>query len=95
MVLRFERAHELPGLDSISMTVLEQVRTAAADVLQVAPEKITDASTPEQIESWDSVQHLNLILALETHFKVEFEPEEIEQMNSIGKIASVLEAKIG
>ncbi len=77
------------------MSVLEQVRTAASDILQIAPEKITEASTPEQIESWDSVQHLNLILALETQFGVEFEPEEIEQMKSIGKIATVVEAKIG
>jgi acyl carrier protein len=77
------------------MSVLEQVRTAAADVLQVAPEKITEESTPQEIEGWDSVQHLSLILALETQFNVEFEPEEIEQMTSIGKIASLVEAKAG
>ncbi len=77
------------------MSVFEQVRTAAADVLQVAPDEINAATTPEQIESWDSVQHLNLILALETQFGVEFEPEEIDQMKSIGKIASLVEAKAG
>jgi acyl carrier protein len=77
------------------MSIFEQVRTAAADVLQVAPEKITESTTPEEIESWDSVQHLNLILALETQFGLEFEPEEIEQMKSIGKIASLVESKAG
>jgi acyl carrier protein len=77
------------------MSVFDQVRTAAADVLQVPPAEITEATTPEQIETWDSVQHLNLILALETQFGVEFEPEEIEQMKSIGKIVSLLESKAG
>jgi acyl carrier protein len=77
------------------MTVLDQVRTAAADVLQVSPEKITASTTPEQMENWDSVQHLNLVLALETQFGIEFEPEEIEQMKSIGKIAALVEAKTG
>jgi acyl carrier protein len=77
------------------MSIFEQVRTAAADVLQVAPEKITESTTPEHIESWDSVQHLNLILALESQFGLEFEPEEIEQMKSIGKIASLVESKAG
>jgi acyl carrier protein len=77
------------------MSVYEQVRTLAADILQVAPEQITEASTPERIESWDSVQHLNLVLALETQFNVEFEPEEIEQMKSIGNIASLVETKLG
>jgi acyl carrier protein len=77
------------------MNVYEQVRTLAADVFQVAPEQISEASTPEQIEGWDSVQHLNLILALETQFNVEFEPEEIEQMKSIGNFASLVETKLG
>jgi acyl carrier protein len=77
------------------MSVFEQVRMAAADVLQVAPDKITVATTPEQIETWDSVQHLNLILALEMQFGIEFEPEEIDQMKSIGEIASLVESKAG
>jgi len=77
------------------MSVFEQVRTTAADVLQVTPAKITESTTPEQIENWDSVQHLNLVLALETQFGVEFEPEEIEQMKSIGTIVSLLESKAG
>ena len=77
------------------MTILDQVRTAAADVLRVPPQKITEASTPACIESWDSVEHLNLILALEMQFGIEFEPEEIEQMKSIGQIALLVESKAG
>ena len=44
---------------------------------------------------WDSVEHLNLILALEMQFGIEFEPEEIEQMKSIGQIALLVESKAG
>ena len=95
MVSRFDQADGVPGLDSISMSILDQVRTAAADVLRVPPERITEESTPEDIESWDSVEHLNLILALETQFGIEFEPEEIERMKSIGKIALLVESKAG
>ena len=95
MVLRFDQADGVPGLDSISMSILDQVRTAAADVLRVPLERITEASTPESVESWDSVEHLNLILALETQFGIEFEPEEMEQMKSIGEIARLVESKAG
>ena len=95
MVLRFDQTDGVPGLDSISMSIFDQVRTAAADVLRVPPERITAASTPENIESWDSVEHLNLILALETQFGIEFEPEEIERMKSIGQIALLVESKAG
>ena len=95
MVLRFDQTDGVPGLDSISMSIFDQVRTAAADVLQVPPERITEASTPENIESWDSVEHLNLILVLEAQFDIEFEPEEIERMKSIGQIALLVESKAG
>lgn len=37
------------------------------------------------------MQHLNLVLAVEEKFGVQFEPEDIEQMNSIGAIASLVE----
>ena len=77
------------------MSIFNQVRTAAGDVLRIPLEKITEASTPEDIESWDSVEHLNLILALETQFGIEFEPEEIERMKSIGEIARLVESKAG
>ena len=75
------------------MSILDRVRMAAADVLRVPLERITEASMPESIESWDSVEHLNLILALETQFGIEFEPEEIERMKSIGQIAILVESK--
>lgn len=74
--------------------VFERVRGIAADVLKLPANKITAQSSPENIESWDSVQHLNLILALEQDFSVQFEPEEIDQMSSIDRILNVLQSKL-
>ena len=75
------------------MNVLDQVCSIAGDVLHVPVAKLSAESGPESIESWDSVQHLNLVLALESQFGIEFEPEEIDQMKSIGKIAALVERK--
>ncbi len=44
-------------------------------------------------EKWDSVQHLNLIVELESGFGVYFEPEEILEMTSIDKIINCIEKK--
>ena len=71
----------------------EDVCAIAADIFQVAARRITLESSPDTIESWDSLQHLNLILALEQSFGLEFEPEEIERMTSIGAILAILEEK--
>ncbi|MEO7649446.1 MAG: acyl carrier protein [Bryobacteraceae bacterium] len=77
------------------MNALESVRRIASDLFQLAPDQVRPDSSPETIANWDSVQHMNLILALESEFDVQFEPEEFEQMNTISGIAALLESKPG
>lgn len=73
--------------------LLEKVRGIAADVLSVPANQITPQSSTETIETWDSVHHLNLVLALEQEFDMQFEPEEIDAMNSVERILNVLETR--
>jgi acyl carrier protein len=54
-------------------------------------DKITAESSPKTIETWDSMQHLNLVLAIEEKFGVQPEPEDIEQMKNIGAVAALVE----
>ncbi len=79
----------------MTANILEQVQSIAADILMVEPDEIGPQSSPESLESWDSVQHLNLVLALEEKFSLQFAPEEIDQMRTIGEIAGLVERKIG
>jgi acyl carrier protein len=72
--------------------VLSRVREIASDVLQA---DVTPDSTPETIESWDSVHHLNLVLALEEEYGFEFLPEEMDQATSVGSLALLVSAKRG
>jgi acyl carrier protein len=74
--------------------LFDRVRTIAADVLEVAPAQISAGSSPESIETWDSVHHLNLVLALEQEFNLQFEPEEIDQMKDIQHILEILGSKV-
>jgi acyl carrier protein len=73
--------------------IFERVRDIAADVLQVDSALIAPDSSPETIEAWDSVQNLNLVLALENAFGFEFSPEEMDQMKTVGAIAGVVAGK--
>jgi acyl carrier protein len=76
-----------------SSPTFDRVRGIAADVLQVPPTSLSLQSSPETVESWDSVRHLDLVLALEQAFNLQFEPEEIDQMKNIERIVDVLSAK--
>jgi len=67
------------------------VRNIASDIFGIPVEKITAESSPETIENWDSMQHLNLVLAMEEKFGVQLDPEDIEQMKNIGAVAALVE----
>ena len=72
-------------------STLDQVRNIASDIFGVPANKITAESSPETIENWDSMQHLNLVLAVEEKFGVQLAPEDIEQMKNVGAIATLVE----
>jgi len=74
--------------------IFDRVRSIAADVLQAPASQITRESSTETIGSWDSVHHLNLILALEQEFDTQFDPEEIDKMTSIQRIVEAVENKV-
>lgn len=78
----------------MSADILNQVRVIAADVFAVDAKTLSADSSPEQVEAWDSVQHLNLVLALEEKYRIQFEPEEMEGMNNLGRVAALLGSKI-
>jgi acyl carrier protein len=75
----------------LTASVFEQVRTVASDIFGIPADKITAESSPETIENWDSMQHLNLVLAVEEKFGVQLDPEDIEQMKNIGAVAKLVE----
>jgi acyl carrier protein len=78
----------------LTTSILDQVRAIASDIFLVPVSRIQHNSTPATIDSWDSIQHLNLALTLEEKFKVQLSPEEIEEMQNIGEIAKLIETKL-
>jgi acyl carrier protein len=78
----------------VSQSLLERVRQIVADIFNLPQSRIEPSSSPDTIEGWDSLQHLNLTLALEQEFGVQFTPEEIEQLLSVELIADLLDEKL-
>jgi acyl carrier protein len=76
-----------PALDSA-------VQRIFADIFGVPLESIRPDSSPETIETWDSLQHLNLVLALEQEFQVQFDPEEIETLISPERVSAIVGEKL-
>ena len=70
--------------------VKQKIKNILASVLEVPVKEIHDDASQKNLSIWDSLQHLNLIVELEESFNLEFEPEEIGDMNSLEKIEKII-----
>lgn len=64
----------------------DRLHSIVADVLGVPLGNISDEDSPSTIESWDSLRHISLILAVEAEFEISFSPDEAVEMMSVGII---------
>lgn len=69
---------------------MKTVEEVIAKVLQIDPSGITDASSPNDIENWDSFNGLLLVAELEKTFNISFSFDEIIVVKNVGDIKSAL-----
>lgn len=75
------------------MTTLERVIAIAAAVLKVPPAGLTAQSSPDDVATWDSMHHLQIILALEESFGTKFPAHQIDQLQTVGAMVAALEGQ--
>ena len=51
---------------------------------------VTDATVADDIEDWDSLEHINLIVALEEEFGMKFTMGEVTGMANVGEMVDIL-----
>ncbi len=78
----------------MTTTVLEQVRALIADTFGLSIERVTEDASQESLAGWDSLRHLNIILALEQQFQVRLSPADAEQLRSVQAIVEFLERMV-
>ena len=67
-----------------------KVENLLSEVLQMSASDITDNLTMKDVDAWDSLKHMELIVALEQSFEVQLNFDEIVAMQSVSAIKRVL-----
>jgi len=72
--------------DTTGGETVERVCAVIADVFGVPSEELGQETVQEDIPEWDSLGHLNLMLALEEAFSVSFSVDEMPELVSVKAI---------
>ena len=72
-----------------------KLKQVMATVLGVSPDAIGPETSQDTLKSWDSLKHMNLVLALEQSFGVEIPDEDAAEITSYALIKVVLQELVG
>ena len=74
--------------------ILEKLNSVFIDVFDDEDIKISDATTADDIDDWDSLEHINLIVAVEQEFKIKFNMNEVTNMKNVGEMVDIIASRI-
>jgi acyl carrier protein len=74
--------------------ILQKVATSITSVLDQPDLAITMRTTAEDVVGWDSFNHVNIVVAIESQFDIQFNPAEIEELRGVGEFVKMIEKKL-
>ena len=75
--------------------VYEKLNGVFRDVFDDEDITVNDATTADDIEDWDSLEHINLVVAVEKCFGIKFTMGEVTGMKNVGEMADIILGRIG
>lgn len=76
------------------MTTIEQLTPIFREVFDDNDIVLNRQTTADDIDAWDSLSHMNLIVAVEMKFKVKFALGELQSLKNVGELADLVEKKL-
>lgn len=74
--------------------ILQQVNEIFIDVLDNEDIVLNEGTTAKDVEDWDSLTHIQLVVAIEKHFKVKFTALQIQQWKNVGDMCSDILSRV-
>lgn len=73
--------------------ILKQVNEIFVEVLDNDAVILSDETTAADVEDWDSLNHIQLVVAIEQQFNLRFSSKEIQTWNNVGELVSCIQNK--
>lgn len=77
-----------------NIEILKQVNRIFTEVLDNADIVIFPSTTANDVPEWDSLNHIQLVVAIEKHFKIRFRSDEIRVWKNVGEMCDSIGKRI-
>lgn len=74
-------------------SIKQEITGIFEEVMDLEDVELADNTTANDIEEWDSLSHIRLIIAIERHFGIKFTNAEIEGLKKFGDLVSLVQHK--
>jgi acyl carrier protein len=78
---------------------IEEVKTRLTDIFREAFSDpalvLTDNMTAEDVAAWDSLSHINMIVAVEKGFGIKFTTRDVRSLKKVGDLIALVKQKVG
>ena len=75
-------------------TLLQELNKIFIDVFDDDTIRLTEQTTADDIDDWDSLEQINLIIAIEKKYHVKFNMQEISELSNVGEMIDYIERKL-
>ena len=74
--------------------IMEKVNGIFRDVFDDETLVITDSTNSDDIEDWDSLEHISLIISMEKEFNMKFDIKEVNKLENVGQMVDMIKKKM-
>ena len=74
--------------------ILKNLNEVFIDILDNDDIVLSESTTANDIEEWDSLTHIQLVVAIERRFKIRFDSAEIQKWKNVGELCDSIAAKL-
>jgi acyl carrier protein len=77
-----------------SAAIIRDIQPIFRDVLDLPDLQLTRQSNASNVEGWDSLAHVNLVMAIEKRYKIKIALGELQDLKNVGEMADLIHKKI-